>query len=93
MSEEEQEKLYDIVVLGSTGYTGKFVAEELYRVQCEVRRSLRWAAAGRSAEKVRSCLEGESERYGSHARPSMHMECLRFKVVEILYVEALGLLQ
>ena len=59
MSEKEQEKLYDIVVFGSTGYTGKFVAEELYRIQCEVRRSLRWAAAGRSEEKVRACLEGE----------------------------------
>lgn len=58
MSEEEQERVYDVVVFGSTGYTGKFVAEELYRVQCEARRSLRWAAAGRNAEKVRTCLEG-----------------------------------
>lgn len=59
MSEDEQERQYDIVVFGSTGYTGKFVAEELYRIQCEVKRSLRWAAAGRSEEKVRSCLEGK----------------------------------
>lgn len=58
MSEDEQERPYDIVVFGSTGYTGKFVAEELYRIQCEARRSLRWAAAGRKEEKVRTCLEG-----------------------------------
>ena len=58
MSEDEQERQYHIVVFGSTGYTGKFVAEELYRVQCEVRRSLRWAAAGRN-EKVRASLEGK----------------------------------
>ena len=59
MSEDEQERPYDIVVFGSTGFTGKFVAEELYRIQCEVRRSLRWAAAGRNEEKVRACLEGK----------------------------------
>ena len=53
------ERLYDIVLFGSTGYTGKFVAEELYRIQCEVRRSLRWAAAGRSEKKVRDCLAGK----------------------------------
>ena len=59
MSEEAEERLYDVVLFGSTGFTGKFVAEELYRVQCEVRRSLRWAAAGRSEDKVQSYLEGE----------------------------------
>ena len=59
MSEDKKERPYDIVVFGSTGYTGKFVAEEVYRVQCEARRSLRWAAAGRSGEKVRACLEGK----------------------------------
>lgn len=59
MSENEQERQYDVVLFGSTGFTGKFVAEELYRVQCEVRRSLRWAAAGRNEDKVRSYLEGE----------------------------------
>ncbi|CAI8010351.1 Saccharopine dehydrogenase-like oxidoreductase [Geodia barretti] len=57
MSEEAEERLYDVVLFGSTGFTGKFVAEELYRVQCEVRRSLRWAAAGRSEDKVQSYLE------------------------------------
>lgn len=57
-AEEEPERPYDIVVFGSTGYTGKFVAEELYRIQCEARRSLRWAAAGRNGEKVRTYLEG-----------------------------------
>ena len=49
---------FDLVVFGSTGYTGKFVAEELYRLQCEEKRSLKWAAAGRSDAKVRACLEG-----------------------------------
>ena len=60
MSEEAGERLYNVVLFGSTGFTGRFVAKELYRVQCEVRRSLRWAAAGRNEDKVRSYLEGES---------------------------------
>lgn len=47
-----------MVVFGSTGYTGVFVAEELKRLQSEEGRSdLRWAAAGRSEDKVRSCLD------------------------------------
>ena len=58
---EEEERPYDIIVFGSTGYTGKFVAEEAYRVQCEVHRGLRWAAAGRNEEKVRASLEGEKQ--------------------------------
>ena len=50
---------FNVVVFGSTGYTGVFVAEELQRLQSEEGRSdLRWAAAGRSEDKVRSCLDG-----------------------------------
>ena len=62
MSEDEEERPYEVVVFGSTGYTGKFVAEEVHRVQCEERRSLRWAVAGRNQEKVRACLEGEEKK-------------------------------
>ena len=50
---------YDIVVFGSTGYTGQFVAEELKRLQGEGRRSFKWAAAGRKENKVRECLRGK----------------------------------
>ncbi len=53
-----EDREYEVVVLGSTGFTGKFVAEEVYRIQCEGRRSLRWAAAGRNETKVRACLGG-----------------------------------
>ena len=49
---------FDLVVFGATGFTGKFVAKELYRLQSEKKRSLKWAAAGRSETKVRTCLEG-----------------------------------
>ena len=49
---------YDIVVFGSTGYTGKFVNEELYRLQNGGRQDLKWAAAGRSREKLQKSLSG-----------------------------------
>ena len=52
------ERRYDLIVFGSTGFTGKFVAEEVYRLQNEGGRSLKWAAAGRNEEKVKTCLEG-----------------------------------
>lgn len=54
----EGAKDYDVVLFGATGYTGKFVAEELQRLQRDGRRALRWAAAGRSRAKVIACLQG-----------------------------------
>ena len=57
-AEGQGERRYDLIVFGSTGYTGKFVAEEVYRLQNEGGRSLKWAAAGRNEEKVKTCLEG-----------------------------------
>ena len=51
-------RCYDIVVFGSTGYTGKFVNEELFNIQKE-RPDLKWAAAGRSKSKLEECLRGQ----------------------------------
>lgn len=50
---------YDIVVFGSTGFTGQFVNEELYRIQGEGKRSLKWAAAGRNQAKLEAGLNGK----------------------------------
>ena len=58
MAEEVSGRQYDIVVFGATGYTGKFVNEELQRIQSEGRRVLSWAAAGRNQRKVEACLAG-----------------------------------
>lgn len=50
---------YDLVVFGVTGYTGKFVAEEVYRIQTSAGgHSLQWAVAGRSEEKVDAAMTG-----------------------------------
>lgn len=55
---EGDTKQYDLVVFGATGYTGMFVAEEVYRIQTEGRRPLKWAAAGRNESKVTQTLQG-----------------------------------
>ena len=44
-----QERSFDVVVFGSTGFTGRLVAEYLAR---EYGSDLRWAMAGRSTEKL-----------------------------------------
>ena len=51
-------KEYDVVLFGATGFTGKFVAEELQRLCGDGRRAFTWAAAGRSRSKVAACLQG-----------------------------------
>ncbi|XP_003389768.1 PREDICTED: saccharopine dehydrogenase-like oxidoreductase [Amphimedon queenslandica] len=49
---------FDFVLFGATGFTGKYVAEELDRIQKEGKRSFKWAAAGRNEERVKEALEG-----------------------------------
>ena len=44
------------IVFGSTGCTGQFVDEELYRIRGEGKKSLKWAAAGRSQSKLDASL-------------------------------------
>ena len=54
----EEEVKYDFIVFGVTGYTGKFVAEEIYRIQNDGRQDLKWAVAGRSETKVAKTMQG-----------------------------------
>ena len=58
MATPKEERKYDYIVFGATGYTGKYVAEELNRIQSEGK-PFKWAAAGRSERKVRDALQGE----------------------------------
>ena len=63
MSEAKQDRNYDIIVYGATGFTGQLVAAYLAR-QYGVGDDLRWAIAGRSEAKLRSVREslGDSAR-------------------------------
>ena len=59
--ETQSSRQYDVVVFGSTGYTGQFVNEELYRFQGyggSSSATLKWAAAGRSQAKLEAVLKG-----------------------------------
>ena len=55
---ESASRDYDVILFGASGFTGQFVAEELYRLQGGGRSSLKWAAAGRKEAKVRATLQG-----------------------------------
>ena len=73
MNEEVNDREYDIVVFGSTGYTGQFVNEELYRLQTEGGKALKWAAAGRTRAKIEACLKGEKP-----TPPGISMSCILY---------------
>ncbi|XP_034435789.1 saccharopine dehydrogenase b [Hippoglossus hippoglossus] len=55
---------HHIIVFGATGFTGRFVAEEVAR--CAAERtgggSLKWAVAGRSRQRLEEVLERAAER-------------------------------
>ena len=53
MSEAKQDRKYDVVVYGATGFTGKLVADYL-AAQYGIDKNLRWALAGRSESKLES---------------------------------------
>ena len=54
MASDERE--YDMVIFGASGFTGKYVVEELARTgQLEIP-GLRWAIAGRSMAKLQTVL-------------------------------------
>ena len=44
-----QSRLYDLIVLGATGYTGKLCAEY---ISTNLPTNLKWAIAGRSEKKL-----------------------------------------
>ena len=56
MSEPTATREFDVIVWGATGFTGTLVAEYLLR-QYGVDADLRWAAAGRSKEKLESLCD------------------------------------
>lgn len=51
-------KLYDLMVFGVTGFTGRYVAEEIHRIQTTHKKDLKWAVAGRNESKIQGILKG-----------------------------------
>ena len=57
MTENNNQRRYDVIVWGATGFTGRLVAEYLLG-KYGIGRDLRWAIAGRNREKLESiCSE------------------------------------
>ena len=54
MAEELNNRQYELILLGATGYTGKLVAEW---VSTHLPEDLRWAIAGRNEKKLQAVLE------------------------------------
>ncbi|KAJ3131369.1 hypothetical protein HK100_006434 [Physocladia obscura] len=52
---ESRQRKFDILILGATGFTGKFVARDLYRFTQQ--KGLKWAAAGRSRSKLEDTIQ------------------------------------
>lgn len=60
---------YDFVIFGATGFTGKYVVEEVARIADE-EPGLTWAIAGRSMEKLQAVLEAASKHTGKCTKPT-----------------------
>lgn len=82
----ENQREFDIIVWGATGFTGRLVAQYLFN-QYGVGRDLKWAMAGRNEEKmhkVRAKVADSSVPYvlaDSHDRASLDEMTKRTKVI------------
>lgn len=56
-------KSYDLIVFGATGFTGKYVAEEVARIACK--ENVSWAISGRNADKMNTILQNLEKSTGS----------------------------
>lgn len=65
-----EQRSFQLVVFGASGFTGQFVTEEVAREQVDPERSshLPWAVAGRSREKLLRVLERAALKLGKGRR-------------------------
>ena len=64
---QQEDRRFDVVVWGASGFTGRLVVEYLLeRYPCGGR--LRWAVAGRNRDRLEQFFEGKS---GDDTRPEL----------------------
>ncbi|KAL5612657.1 uncharacterized protein BROUX77_002813 [Berkeleyomyces rouxiae] len=68
--DKDHGRQYDIVVLGATGYTGRLTCEYIVK---EFPPSLKWAIAGRSAEKLQQLAESIKSLDGTKEPPALEV--------------------
>lgn len=82
----EQAKEFDIIILGASGFTGRLVAEYVYKTY-GVGQSLKWAMAGRNQSKLKKVREEVADANvpivvaDSRNRASLDAMVVRTKVV------------
>jgi short subunit dehydrogenase-like uncharacterized protein len=59
-----QEREYELILFGATGYTGKLVAEWVTK---QLPQDLKWAVAGRNAKKLQGVV-GELKELGPNRK-------------------------
>uniref|UniRef100_A0AAR2KPA5 Saccharopine dehydrogenase-like oxidoreductase n=1 Tax=Pygocentrus nattereri TaxID=42514 RepID=A0AAR2KPA5_PYGNA len=64
MAESGSQPRYHFIIFGASGFTGRFVLEEVARCAGEAREELRWAAAGRSRARLETALTQAAEALG-----------------------------
>ncbi|KAJ6446440.1 saccharopine dehydrogenase [Purpureocillium lavendulum] len=70
MPSKQHGRQYDLVVLGATGYTGRFVAEH---VASHLPTNLKWAVAGRSAAKLQAVIDECAKVNADRLPPSIEI--------------------
>jgi short subunit dehydrogenase-like uncharacterized protein len=55
LREMSDDHVYDLIVLGATGFTGKLIAEYITQ---HLPNDLKWAVAGRNGSKLHRIVEG-----------------------------------
>lgn len=70
MSAASSPRTYDLIVFGATGYTGKLTSEQVLLTTPD---SLKWAIAGRSAQKLEAIAADYNHRFPDRVPVGMHL--------------------
>lgn len=68
MAQDSSSRQYELIVYGATGYTGKYTAEWLHE---KGPNDLKWAIAGRNAQKLQDVLSELKSINPSRALPAI----------------------
>ena len=68
-----QDRQYELILLGATGYTGKYCAEHLVR---NLPTNLRWAVAGRTESKLSTLVEQIKPLNPDRLQPGLEVSSL-----------------
>ena len=75
------DRKYEIVLLGATGYTGKYCAEHIVK---NLPTDLRWAVAGRNESKLSTLVEDIKSLNTDRLEPGVEIASLRPEDLDLL---------